>query len=369
MPANNQYADLYSSEVYAKQKQLSDFLSFLSISAMILLILTFIFGCKRISTEMLVVFQISYASLLTVPKISPLFSSLTSLSYANNGYNIMYNTDLRPFEDTLINSKLKGAILYSQFLYNFNTGILFILAPFLVGIVILIISKIKRFDDDESAKKVKNAGALALGEYVFAGLVFGGCVIAVSAILEIKYGINEMASLGGQISLVAAAILLSLYPIYGLARVKWRLAFEEYNEVLLKNVSMSIVFQTIYFYLGLISGAIICMCSLSFVNCIICVLPLLLYLITIKNPLFRKPMDKFRTQLNLLSIIFGQIPFFYVNIQNRSNSSDNEDIVLMIPLTVGLVLFINFMANLSFLLYEIYKKIREKLNSGSIVVE
>lgn len=50
VPDNNHYADLYSSEVYAKQKQLSGFLSFLSISAMVLLLLTFIFGCKRISS-------------------------------------------------------------------------------------------------------------------------------------------------------------------------------------------------------------------------------------------------------------------------------------------------------------------------------
>ena len=132
---------------------------------------------------------------------------------------------------------------------------------------------------------------------------------------------------------------------------------------------MSIAFQTVYFYLGLISGVIICMCPLSFVNCIVCVLPLLLFLITIKQRLFRKPSDKFRTQLNLLSIIIGQIPFIYVNIQEGSNSSNNDDNILMIPLLIGLVLFINFVGNLSFLLYEIYKKIREKFHTGKIIVQ
>lgn len=171
---------------------------------------------------MLVVFQISYASLLTVPKITPLFSSLTSLSYANNGYNAMYSVDLRPFEDTLAGSMLKGAILYSQFLYNFNTGMLFILVPIIAGTLILIFSKIKRFDNDESLKKVERAGALALGEHAYAGLVFGGCVISISAMLEIKYGMSEMGSLEGMMSLVAAAVLLSLYPIYGLVRAKKR---------------------------------------------------------------------------------------------------------------------------------------------------
>lgn len=79
-------------------------------------------------------------------------------------------------------------------------------------------------------------------------------------------------------------------------------------------------------------------------------------------------MDKYRTQLNLLSIVFGQIPFLYVNFQEGSNSSSNDDNVLMIPLAVGLVLFINFMGNLSFLSYEIYKKIREKFYTVKKVI-
>lgn len=306
---------------------------------------------------MLVVFQISCASLLTVPKITPLFSSLTSLSYANNGYNIMYNTELRPFEDTLISSRIKGAGFYSQFLYNFNAGIVFILAPFLVGITIIIISKLKRFDD-ETLKKISKAGALALGDYVFAGLAFGGCVITVSAILEMQYGMNEMVTLGGQISLVIAAVLLFMYPIYGLIRIKRPFAFEEYNEILLRNLTTPMGFQIVYFYIGFITGVIICMCPLSSVNCFVCILPLILYIITIKQPLFRKPMDKFRIQLNLLSIVFGQVPFFYVNIQEESNSNNNDDNVLMIPLAVGLVLAVNFTGNFLFLSYEIYKKIR-----------
>lgn len=177
-----------------------------------------------------------------------------------------------------------------------------------------------------------------------------------------------MRSLVGMMSLIAAAILLALYPIYGLARVKKRLAFEEYNAVLMKDISMSIVFQLAYFYLGLISGVIICMCPLFFVNCIVCVLPLIFFIVTLKQPLFRKPMDKFRTQLNLLTIIFGQIPFIYANIQGGSNSNNSDDLVLMIPLTVGLVLSINFLGNLSFIIYEIYKKIKEKLHSEIGVV-
>jgi hypothetical protein len=96
-PDNNHYALLYSSNIYNRQKSLSNLYSFLSISCVAIFLLTLIFGSKRISAEMLMVFQIAYASLLTAPKISPLLSAITSLSPVNNGYNLMYSSALRPF--------------------------------------------------------------------------------------------------------------------------------------------------------------------------------------------------------------------------------------------------------------------------------
>ena len=97
VPDNNHYAELYSQQTYSQQKSLSNLLFFVSVAAIFVMILTFFVGSKRISTEMLTVIQIAYASLLTAPKISPLFASITSLSAANNGFNILYSTELRPF--------------------------------------------------------------------------------------------------------------------------------------------------------------------------------------------------------------------------------------------------------------------------------
>jgi hypothetical protein len=100
-------------------------------------------GGKRIIVEMLIVIQITYIGLITVPKLTPMYSALTALSTANNGYNILYNPVLRPFEDTLTGERAKGVLLYSQFLYNLNTGLLFIIIPLIAGLIALVISKVR----------------------------------------------------------------------------------------------------------------------------------------------------------------------------------------------------------------------------------
>lgn len=114
-------------------------LSFISLGALILFLLSFIFGSKRISTEMLVVIQIAYASIITAPKITPMISALTSLSPAYNGFNILYSSSLRPFEDTLIPYNIKGMDIYSQFLYNLNLGLIIIVIPLISALILHII--------------------------------------------------------------------------------------------------------------------------------------------------------------------------------------------------------------------------------------
>lgn len=64
-------------------------------------LVSFVIGGKRIIVEMITVIQFAYVSLIAVPQLSPLFSALTALSYANNGYNILYDPSLRPFEDVI----------------------------------------------------------------------------------------------------------------------------------------------------------------------------------------------------------------------------------------------------------------------------
>lgn len=68
---------------------------------MAMLLVGYIVGGKRVAAEALVVLQVAYASLLTVPKISPMFVGLEPLSVAGNGINMLYDPYLRPFEDVL----------------------------------------------------------------------------------------------------------------------------------------------------------------------------------------------------------------------------------------------------------------------------
>jgi hypothetical protein len=100
-PGNNLIAHLYTPATYRNQKLLANFFLFLTISALGLFLLSLLVGGKRVIVEMLMVIQITYISLISVPEISPMFSAVSTLSTANNGYNILYNPSLRPFEDTL----------------------------------------------------------------------------------------------------------------------------------------------------------------------------------------------------------------------------------------------------------------------------
>ena len=126
----------------------------------------------------------------------------------------------------------------------------------------------------------------------------------------------EMGSTVGMMSLLAAAIFLALYLIYGVVRAKRILLFEEYDSALLDE-GFSLVFHLGYFYLGLLTGALLCsLSSFPLVNCVAAAVPLCMYLATLAKPIFRKQIDKVRTQLNLLTIVFLQVPFLYVNLRD-----------------------------------------------------
>ena len=172
----------------------------------------------------------------------------------------------------------------------------------------------------------------------------------------------EMGSTVGMMSLLATAIFLVLYLIYGVVRAKRILLFEEYDSVLLDE-GFSLGFHLGYFYLGLFTGALLYgLRSFPLVNCIAAVLPLLMYFTTLAKPIFRKQMDRSRTQLNLLTIVLLQVPSLYVNLRDGQAYSSNSDAVLLVPMTVGILLLINFLVNFAFIVYEIIKKVREAMN-------
>ncbi len=155
---------------------------FLSIGGLGLLLVSYLVGDKRIMLEMVVIFQVSFMSLASVSVITPLLSSVTTLSLCNNGYNMLANTAaLRPVEDTLSDGRVKGMHFYSQFLYNANVGLLMIFVPLLVGMATVVITKMGEFSE-EKLKKMQVVYRLALGEWTFIGLVFCGCMVGGSAV-------------------------------------------------------------------------------------------------------------------------------------------------------------------------------------------
>jgi len=127
---------------------------FLSIMGLLLLILSFFIGGKRIVVEMLMVFQVSFVSLITIPIVTPMFSAVRTLALINNGYNMLAGSSMRPVEDLLSDERVKAMQLYSQFLYNFNTGILFVAIPLISGLILLILSKICNYNQ-EKLKKIE----------------------------------------------------------------------------------------------------------------------------------------------------------------------------------------------------------------------
>ena len=182
LPDNNHYAHLYPTEIYAYQRQLTSFFSLLVIASLTLFSLTLIFGSKRISAEMIVVVQIAFLSLVTIPKITPLFSSLSSLSHSGSEFNLLYSEDVRPFHDSNTNDRIKGTRLYSQFIYNVNLGLVFVFLPLLIGFVTLFISKVINFSR-KNADNVESAYKRLLAEYPFAGLIFVGCSVGAASVL------------------------------------------------------------------------------------------------------------------------------------------------------------------------------------------
>jgi hypothetical protein len=363
-PGNNEYAHRYSQRTYDSARTLSDVALLMAAAAVGLLLLSLLLGGKRIVVEMLIVLQVTYVSLIAVPELSPLYSALTALSAANNGFNALYSASLRPFEDTLSDSRAKGAQLYSQLLFNLNAGLLFVLLPLAVALAAFVVGRAKEFSE-EGRTRLEAVYRKSLGEYAFVGLLFVGCIVGASAVMEANFGMGDTSTMGGLLSAVATGGLLLLYPIYGLLRVRSPHLFGEFADELVEG-RFSLAFQTAAFFLWPAMSALVCAFNyVWFINIPLMGVCFVLYCVTVVTPIFRKQIDRFRTQLNLLTIAFAQVPYLYSNVHSGYEYGDDSDLILMAPVAIGLLLFLNFIANLSYFTYEVFKKIRLYLGRKS----
>lgn len=108
-PGNSHYAHYYSASTYERQQLLERLFTLLAAVALLMYAASLVLGGKRIAAEQIMVLQLTYLSLLTLPAFSPLQHSVTALRVSTNGLNLLYDSALPPFSDVLSDPTAKGA--------------------------------------------------------------------------------------------------------------------------------------------------------------------------------------------------------------------------------------------------------------------
>ena len=146
------------------------------------------YSSKIVVTEMMGIVQVSFLGLMMLNYHDPIVSSLSFLKYSN-GFN-----DILPLENILPNRiYLLG---YSYFVIdNLNIPALIMIIPFFVGLIILIISQIKRRGKLTLVSYFK----LCVGEWTMFFIFFSLINFSTSATLFFKYfmsGTKSFLSIG-----------------------------------------------------------------------------------------------------------------------------------------------------------------------------
>ena len=118
------------------------------------------------------------------------------------------------------------------------------------------------------------------------------------------------------IGLALMFITLLGFVIFGVLRCKCPQYFGEFDNMLIKDSSFSLLFHTVYFYFGICASILYFQFySFAYISFVVCTIALCLYVLTLMMPIFRKNIDRYRTQLNLLTLAVLQIPGMYMNIK------------------------------------------------------
>lgn len=117
-----------------------------------------------------------------------------------------------------------------------------------------------------------------------------------------------------------------------------------------------------YYLLGLLFAASFAgLSSFQYINCALAGICLALFCIITLKPLFKKQFDHYRTQLNLLTIAFAQIPFIYSRFNPSFEYAQESDLSLLLPVLLAFLMALNVLGNLAFFVYLAIKRIREGL--------
>ena len=225
-PDNNHYVNTYLTSTYDARSYIYTGLIFICLAYFGLYLIGFFFGSMRVAAEGLMVAQVIYVGLASVPVLTPLHSALTALSSANNPYNIFWSSSFRPFDDPLLPNRLRGTEFYTHYLYNLNTSFVLVVLPLVLGFFIFFVRFCSCVEASKQ-QKVKKATRLFLGEYVFVGLILVGCVATASSVLELKYGLSNMEN--GMMGIIVYGTVGAMLLFYCFFWLRFREKFGEFR--------------------------------------------------------------------------------------------------------------------------------------------
>jgi hypothetical protein len=140
-PDNGYFAHAYSANTYSMGALISEFYDVSSLITLSLLGFSYFVGGKMIVVEMAIVLQVAYLSTITAPQLNPFTVALTHLRALFSPIDSLVLFGKRPFDDVMTTQKIKGAQLFSQFIFNFNIAAAYIVIPIIIGLIIFLISR------------------------------------------------------------------------------------------------------------------------------------------------------------------------------------------------------------------------------------
>ena len=117
----------------------------------------------------------------------------------------------------------------------------------------------------------------------------------------------------------------------------------------------------LYFLIGPLAGALsLYLYDFDYAPALVMGYALIFAVTLVCKQIVKKPMDRIRMQVNLITIIIIQIPFQLIKLHPRYDYSSATNFYLMLPIATVLSLCLNFFINMLFQIYLLVKTISKK---------
>lgn len=135
--SNNLALKVYTSEQYDMVSTMEYIVWAIGIVGLVAFLLGIIFSSKLMALEMVYILQVGYGGLLLVEKKELLMVPVRYLRITN-GYNDLLS------DNSITPGRVSDIYYRGAFLSNFNLNIVLALLPLIIGLIILIVSKVKK---------------------------------------------------------------------------------------------------------------------------------------------------------------------------------------------------------------------------------